>query len=126
MRKTTIEQATSSHFLRDARNRGADYREEKGLKRSELHDHLIDVYCHLKEPITRYCHALMGEREVWLDTDALEVPGIEDWLDYFFTRAPDHINPYVTIETIDRVIVITSILRAADPQGTAHWGERDE
>jgi len=123
MRKTTLDQLADPNWLRDARNYFAAYIFANGLNPSQLHDHLIDLYRDLIEPITDFCNARNREVEIWLPIEALEVSGIADWLEYFGTPVPDHIRPYLNDCSKERAIVVTSILRANDPIQTASWGQ---
>lgn len=122
MRKSTEEQILDPEFLRDARNYAAAYLVEESIQPHQMLDHITDIYRDLEERITDYCTVLGCEQEVWLDMDVFEVPGIEDWLERFCTWVPDHIQPYLTCATRGRAIALTSILRAADPEGTRYWG----
>jgi len=54
----------------------------------------------------------------------LEVSDIDDWLERFCSPVPKSVTPYLTCGTRERGIVITSIIRAHDPEGTKDWGKR--
>jgi len=118
MRITTLDQIKNPEWLRDARNYLAQHIAIHNLKGSQIHDHIIALYRDLKEPIT------YQGKEVWLETEVLEVSDIDDWLERFCSPVPDKIRPYLTCGTRKRGIIITSIIRAHDALGTKGWGKR--
>ncbi len=118
MKITTLDQIKNPEWLRDARNYLAQHVAFKNLKGSQIHDHIISLYRDLKEPIT------YQGKEIWLETDVLEVSDIADWLERFCSPAPKSVTPYLTCGTRERGIMITSIIRAHDPEGTKDWGKR--
>ena len=66
-----------------------------------------------------------GGNEVLLDTEVFEADNIAYWFRAFCcTPCPDDVVPYVRGEARERVRVLATILRAANPKAALMWGVR--
>ena len=84
----------------------------------------IDLVFEIYRDLTNFVVEKDGH-EVLLGTNCLLDESIDYWVrDYLFTRRPDGVTTRLKDETVERLVVITSILKAADPHAAMLWGVR--
>ena len=103
-------------FIRDVRRAAL----EQGKTCDEWLEHMTNLYRDYPGRIVD-----SGGAEVWLDMSDFERSKIRYWFrDFCCTPCPTDVSPRVRREARERVRVLATILRAADPVAAQLWGVR--
>lgn len=123
MQITSLNQARDAEFLRNLKAYSSSIEEyNPETKKPELIrpcrwlDWLTDEYRDLKVALTDD-----EGNEVFLDMEVFEVPSIHFWFRDFCKPVPPKVQPRLRREAEGRVVAMSSIIRARDPDGTSHF-----
>lgn len=103
-------------FIRDLRR----YTASLGISCDQWLDFLSDTY-------RDYPGRIMDQtgREVFLDMEVFEEPNIRYWFrDWCNTPCGNNVVPRIRSEARERIRVLATILRAANPKAALMWGVR--
>lgn len=102
-------------FLRDLRG----YAYSIGIVPDHWRAYLLDAYRdYAGQIVDRHGHVVL------LDTGVFDAPHIRTWFrDFACTARGDHVVSRVRPESVGRIIVMASILRALDPVRASLWGK---
>ena len=115
----TDHELKQKHFQADFRLFLVNYTCEKGLRFSEWHDHLCELY----RDYPGWMRDVDG-REVFLDMGVFEVDHIREWFRDYIQLVPDKGDTRLRAESKERIRAFASIMRSHFPQRAMMWGVR--
>ena len=110
---------SNASWLIDFKRFLVQYSFAKKLKPGDWQDHLADLYCNYKG----WIRGPSGE-EIFLDTQAFEIPHIREWFRDFIQPIPQSVRPRIRGSARERVRVLATIMRAHYPVEASLWGVR--